>query len=97
MQMGKQFLCLSHRCVDVSAQPLEITLLLTSNTRLAGFTRNGRGSLINRIYEVIKINPQPTYTEAEQHSTIQGDAADLAYKEAGTVADAKDFLLLQYI
>lgn len=97
MQIEKQFLFLTHRCVGVSAQPLEIALLLTSSTRLAGFTRNGRGSLINRAYEVIKITPQPTYTEAEQHSTIQGDAADLAYEEGGTVADVKDFLLLQYI
>ena len=88
---------MTHRCVGVSAQPLEIALLPTSNTRLAGFTRNGRGSLINRTYEKIKINPQPTYTEAEQYLTIQGSAADLAQEEAGTVDDVKDFLILQYI
>lgn len=77
--------------------PYKIAFLLTSNTRLAGFTRNGRGSLINCSYEVIKINPQPTYTEAEKHSTIQGDAADLAYEEAEAVADIKHFFLLWYI
>lgn len=97
MQIGKLFLFSTRRCVGVSAQPLEIALLLTSSTRLSGFTRNGRGSLINRTYEVIKINPQPTYTEAEQHSAIQGDAADLAYEDAGTVADVKDFLIPRYI
>jgi len=53
--------------------------------------------LINRTYEKIKINPQPTYTEAEQYLTIQGSAADLAQEEAGTVDDVKDFLILQYI
>lgn len=68
MQIGKQFLFLTHRCVGVGAQPLEIALLLTSSTRLAGFTRNGRGSLINRTYEVIKINSQLTL---KQSSTQQ--------------------------
>lgn len=71
----------------VSAQPLEIVLLLTSNTTLAGFTRNGSGSLINHTHEVIKITPQPTYTQAEQHFTIQSNAADLAHEETGMVAD----------
>lgn len=47
MQIGKQFLILAHRCVGARAQTLEIALLLTSNTRLAGFAGDGRGSLIN--------------------------------------------------
>lgn len=51
---------LAHGCVGARAQPLEIALLLTSNTRLAGFTWNGRGSLINSAQEVIKKIPQLT-------------------------------------